>query len=72
MGNMIQGNAFCKSVQRMCGADIHIIAAVFAVLAGWLIVGDKLTVKELVGCAIIFVALIIAQLPNKKETESVA
>ena len=46
--------------------------SVFAVLAGWLIVGDKLTVKELLGCAIIFVALVIAQLPNKKETESVA
>ena len=45
--------------------------SVFAVLAGWLIVGDKLTVKELVGCAIIFVALVIAQLPNKMKTESV-
>lgn len=44
--------------------------SVFAVLAGWLIMGDKLTVKELLGCAIIFVALIIAQLPNKKRTES--
>lgn len=39
MGNMIQGNAFCKSVQLMCGADIHIIAAVFAVLAGCIILG---------------------------------
>lgn len=46
--------------------------SVFAVLAGWLIMGDKLTVKELIGCAIIFVALVIAQLPNKKRTESVA
>ena len=46
--------------------------SVFAVLAGWLIMGDKLTVKELLGCAIIFVALVIAQLPNKKRTESIA
>lgn len=45
--------------------------SVFAVLAGWLIMGDKLTVKELIGCAIIFVALVIAQLPNKKKTESI-
>lgn len=47
--------------------------SVFAVLAGWLITGDKLTVKELIGCATIFVALVIAQMPDKKiKTENVA
>ena len=38
-----------------------------AVLAGFVIQGDKLSVKELVGCAIMFTAIIIAQLPQKQK-----
>ena len=40
--------------------------AVFAVLAGWMLMGDILSAKEIIGCCVIFVALIIAQLPDKK------
>lgn len=41
--------------------------AVFGVLSGYLILGENLTKKELLGCIIMFIAVIIAQLPNKKE-----
>lgn len=43
------------------------LESAFSVLAGWLILGDKLSAKELIGCAVIFVALVISQLPSKNK-----
>lgn len=42
------------------------LESAFSVIAGWLILGDKLSAKELLGCAVIFAALVISQLPNRK------
>ena len=36
---------------------------VFSALAGWVILGQKLTARELAGCALVFVAIISSQLP---------
>ena len=41
----------------------------FAVLAGWLILGQRMTPRELVGSALIFVAIIIAQIPAKTKVK---
>lgn len=38
---------------------------VFALLTGWIILGEVLAVREYIGCAIMFIAIIIAQLPDK-------
>lgn len=40
--------------------------SVISVVAAWLILQQALTVKEIVGCVIIFVAIILAQLPQKQ------
>ena len=40
--------------------------SVFSVLAGWVILGQSLTIKEGLGCVLMFIAIIIAQLPDKK------
>lgn len=42
------------------------LESVFSVLAGWMILGERLTIRELFGCILIFIAVIIAQLPTKK------
>lgn len=42
------------------------LESVFSVLAGWIILKERLSVKELMGCALIFVAIILAQLPIRK------
>ena len=44
------------------------LESVFAVIGGWLFLSEILTPKEAIGCVIIFVAVIISQipLPNKK------
>ena len=42
------------------------LESVFAALAGWLILGEVMSAKELTGCVLVFVAVILAQVPLKK------
>ena len=42
------------------------LESVFSVLAGWVLLKQKLSGKELLGCLFIFVAVVLAQLPGKK------
>lgn len=42
------------------------LESVFAVLTGWVILGERLTIREFLGCALMFAAIILAQLPEKK------
>lgn len=39
------------------------LESVFAVLAGWLLLGDRLSRTELLGCGLMFAAVVLAQLP---------
>ena len=41
------------------------LESVFAVLAGWVLLGDMLTVRELSGCALMLVGIVLAQLPAR-------
>ena len=41
------------------------LESVFAALGGWLISGNTLSYRELVGCALVFVAILVAQIPRK-------
>lgn len=42
------------------------LESVFAVLSGWIILGEILSLKEFIGCCLVFIAIILAQLPEKK------
>lgn len=42
------------------------LESVFSVLAGWVILGETLSRKELMGCIFIFVAILLAQFPVEK------
>ena len=42
------------------------LESVFAVLAGWVLLGDALSVRELLGCAMMMGGIVLAQLPEKK------
>ena len=48
------------------------LESVFAVLAGWLVLGELLSLKEFFGCVLVFIAVILAQielpLPKKKKS----
>lgn len=41
------------------------LESVFAALTGWLILHERLSPKELLGCVLVFMAIILAQLPEK-------
>lgn len=45
------------------------LESVFSVLAGWIILGQKLTPREILGCVIIFAAIVLAQLPVNSRTD---
>ncbi|MEE1279906.1 MAG: DMT family transporter [Oscillospiraceae bacterium] len=45
------------------------LESVFAALSGALISGEVLSVRELVGCAVMFAAIVLSQLPHPKHKE---
>lgn len=42
------------------------LESVVAALSGWLLLGERMTLPELTGCALVFTAVILSQLPQKK------
>jgi len=48
------------------------LESVFAALGGWLISGNTLTLREFGGCALVFLAIILAQLPQLFEKRTTA
>ena len=46
------------------------LEAVFAVLAGAILLGERMSAKELIGCAIMFTAIILVQLPVKTKQKA--
>ncbi|MDY3917506.1 MAG: DMT family transporter [Candidatus Limivivens sp.] len=43
------------------------LESVFSVLAGWVILGQTLSGREILGCVLVFLAVILVQLPEKKK-----
>ena len=39
------------------------LESVFAALSGWLLLGQGMTGREAVGCALVFAAVVLAQIP---------
>lgn len=52
-----------KYVHVVLASILLSLESVFSVLAGWALLGEILTVRELIGCALIFFAILLAQLP---------
>ena len=42
------------------------LESVVAALSGWLLLGERMNTPELTGCALVFTAVILSQLPAKK------
>ena len=54
-----------KNTNPTIASLILSLESCISVLAGWVILGQKLSAKELLGCVIMFAAIILAQLPEK-------
>ena len=55
-----------QSVPPTIASMIMSLESVFAALFGWLIGGQTLSGRELLGCAIMFAAIVLSQLPRPK------
>ena len=58
-----------KDVPPVIATLLMSLESVFSALTGWLILHDEMTFKELSGCVIVFIAVILAQLPQGKSDE---
>lgn len=56
-----------KNVNPAIASLILSLESCFSVLAGWVVLGERLSVREYVGCILMFAAIILAQLPDKKK-----
>ena len=54
-----------KDTQPTVASLLMSLESVFAALGGWLILHQTLAPRELLGCALMFAAIILAQLPGK-------
>lgn len=52
-----------KGMNPTIASLILSLESAISVLAGWLILGQTLSARELTGCAIVFLAIVLAQLP---------
>ena len=46
------------------------LESVFAVLAGAVLLGEGMGLREIIGCVLMFAAILVAQLPSKEEQEN--
>ena len=54
-----------KNMNPTVASLILSLESCISVLAGWIILGQKLSVKEIIGCVVMFCAIVLAQLPQK-------
>lgn len=77
-GVMSCGVAYTLQIIGQKGADPTVASLILSlessisVLAGWAILNQKLTAKELTGCVLMFAALILAQLPVGRKSAAKA
>lgn len=55
-----------KDMDPTIASLILSLESVVSVLAGWVLLGQALSVRELIGCVVMFAAIILAQLPEKE------
>ena len=56
-----------KCIEPTAASLIMSLESVFAALGGWWLLKERMTPTELLGCGLVFAAVIISQLPDKKE-----
>ena len=59
-----------RSTDPTVASIIMCMESVFAVLFGWLLLKESLSPRELLGCTLMFAAILISQLPEKKAISS--
>lgn len=72
-GILSSGVAFTLEVVGQVGVEpaiasvIMSLESVFSVLAGWLMLGQQMSLRALLGCGLVFCAVVLSQLPKKNQ-----
>lgn len=56
-----------KSLEPTTASLIMSLESVFAVLGGWWLLGERMAWNESLGCILVFAAVVLSQLPEKKK-----
>ena len=59
-----------KGMDPTIASLILSLESVISLIAGWAILGQALTLKEMCGCVIVFVAIVLVQLPERKKANT--
>ena len=59
-----------RTVDEAPAAILMSLESVFAALGGWVLLGESMSAPELVGCALVFAAVLLAQAPQFKRARS--
>ena len=54
-----------KDMNPAIASLILSLESCFSVLAGWIVLGERLSMRESIGCVLMFAAIILAQIPGK-------
>lgn len=60
-----------KNTDPTIASLIFGLEAVFAAIAGWLLLNESMTQNEIIGCALMFIAVVLAQLPKRSKRREV-
>lgn len=55
-----------KNVEPTLASLLMSFESVFCVLGGWLILGERMSIRQIIGCVLVFIAILLAQLCEKK------
>lgn len=56
-----------KRLESAAASLLMSLESAFAVLSGWLILGERLSTEEAIGCCLMFAAVLISQIPIKEK-----
>ena len=59
-----------KDIDPTIASLIMCLESVFAVLFGWLLLGDQMSARDYIGCAVMMLGIVLAQLPGKKSGDA--
>ena len=55
-----------KEVSPTVASLLMSLESVFSVLAGWVLLEQKLSTKEMLGCGLVFAGILLAQMPRER------
>lgn len=56
-----------KALEPTTASLIMSLESVFAVIGGWWLLGERMASHEIIGCTLVFAAVVISQLPEKRK-----